>query len=337
MTIQNIHHLVIESTSYCNARCPHCPRFTETGFVNPDMPLAHLTMDALTDKFSLQQLEKLRTVSFEGDRGDPLMNPHIVDLVKFFSKYTLVSVITNGSIRNPKWWAEFAKIPNVNVVFSIDGLKDTNHIYRVGLDFNDIMANAQAFLNAGGRAVWKCIMFGHNEHQIADIVELSKNMGFAETRIRTAIEERFNGLNSWPVRIDGKYSHKLHKAKNPKEETYKHKHSFMKRSGEWLPPTEPNQVQCPWIKENRLYINYLGQVMPCCMMYAETLHTVTNYPGVDKFNELVGGNFDDISLYHHTFDEILQTPFYVNRLEESLASEETRHLVCRANCNSQLT
>ena len=337
MPLQNINHLLIESTSYCNAKCPHCPRFTTAGFVNPNMPLAHLTMAALTDKFSPEQLSKLRTVSFEGDRGDPAMNPDLIELVKFFNKQSLISITTNGSMRKPQWWADLATIPNVNVIFSIDGLKDTNHLYRVGLDFDDIMTNAQAFIDAGGRAVWKCITFGHNEHQLDEIVEISKNMGFAETWIRTAIEERFDGLDPWPIKIEGKYSHDLYKAKTLRQETHKHKHAFMKRTGEWMPPPEPNNVLCPWVKENRLYINYLGQVLPCCMMYGETLPPATNYSGVDEFRDIVGGNFDDISLYHHTFDEILQTPFYTSRLEESLLSKSNRHLVCSANCSSQLT
>ena len=54
------------------------------------------------------------------------------------------------------------------VIFAIDGLEDTNHLYRVNTNFNKIMENAKAFINAGGIARWDFIAFAHNEHQIEE-------------------------------------------------------------------------------------------------------------------------------------------------------------------------
>ena len=42
----------------------------------------------------------------------------------------------------------------------------------------NIIKNAQAFIDAGGYAVWKMIKFDHNEHQVEDCRALAKNLGF---------------------------------------------------------------------------------------------------------------------------------------------------------------
>ena len=54
-----------------------------------------------------------------------------------------------------------------HVRFSVDGLRDTNHLYRRNTDFDVIMRNAQTFID-GGRATWVFIAFQHNEHQIGE-------------------------------------------------------------------------------------------------------------------------------------------------------------------------
>jgi hypothetical protein len=44
--------------------------------------------------------------------------------------------------------------------------------------FKKIMQNAEAFIQAGGRARWDYIVFAHNEHQVEEAEALSKSMGF---------------------------------------------------------------------------------------------------------------------------------------------------------------
>ena len=52
------------------------------------------------------------------------------------------------------------------VIFSLDGLEDTNHIYRVGVQFKKVMENTQAFINAGASAHWDMLVFKHNKHHV---------------------------------------------------------------------------------------------------------------------------------------------------------------------------
>ena len=63
-------------------------------------------------------------------------------------------------------------------VFSIDGLEDTNHIYRVGVQFKKIMENAKAYIDTGASAHWDMLVFDHNKHQVDECRQLADTMGF---------------------------------------------------------------------------------------------------------------------------------------------------------------
>jgi hypothetical protein len=96
---------------------------------------------------------------------------------------------SNGSLRNTSWWTELAMLVGTNgyARFAIDGMEDTNAIYRRNTEWAKIMANARAFIAAGGRAEWDFIVFAHNEHQIEAARALAADMGFAAfNRKRTA-------------------------------------------------------------------------------------------------------------------------------------------------------
>ena len=54
------------------------------------------------------------------------------------------------------------------IEFHIDGLVDTNHLYRINIRFSKIMANARAFLDTGATGEWHFIPFKQNQHQLAE-------------------------------------------------------------------------------------------------------------------------------------------------------------------------
>ena len=68
--------------------------------------------------------------------------------------------------------------------FSIDGLEDTNPIYRVNSKWNTIMDGASTLINELDKqqkqtqVSWRFIIFEHNYHQIVDIYKLAKQMRF---------------------------------------------------------------------------------------------------------------------------------------------------------------
>ena len=53
---------------------------------------------------------------------------------------------------------------NAMMLFSTDGLEDTNEIYRKKVKWDKLMENVEAYIGAGGMATWKWLTFKHNEH-----------------------------------------------------------------------------------------------------------------------------------------------------------------------------
>lgn len=325
----SLRSLLIEATSHCNARCPHCPRHDSEGHLNPYLTLAHLTPDILPnlDKTILQSLQ---SVVFEGDKGDPGMNPHIVDLVRFFDFVPQIWLYTNGGMRSQAWWEALATVPNLHVVWSIDGLGDTNHLYRVNVNYQKVIDNARAFLSNGGKAYWKCLLFKHNQHQIDQIKDLARHMKFRDVQFRSADQSRFSDRVVWEVKSHGKFLHNIEPctltknqiiAASVKIENYHHGYGSKSNFDR----------KCPWAQQNLIYINYLGQVIPCCMMHFETQN---DYLGRDRLLEMAGGSFDTINLYHNNLAEILAGPMFGN-LELSLHDQTSMHPVCKKSCFPQ--
>ena len=99
-----------------------------------------------------------------GNYGDPTAHPETLDILRYFRDNGTknVSISSNGASRSPEWWAELASIINGpggsrdniknyyggRVTFSIDGLADTNHLYRIGAKWDRIVENVTAFINA---------------------------------------------------------------------------------------------------------------------------------------------------------------------------------------------
>lgn len=319
---ENINHITLSVSGFCNAKCPHCPRYTDDGFLHEYVPETNLHPDI---KFGLDKskLINLQQVYFSGANGDPFMNPHIEELVEFFSFVPSILIDTNGGIRNTEFWKNFAKYKNVTIRWSIDGLEDTNHLYRIEVDFNKVIHNAQSFISAGGEAVWKCIVFKHNEHQLGQISQIANELGFFGVEFLPADEYRFEGLQIWPVYVKGEFYHNISPTSLTRNylnslTTYKHVNIIGNNITE----------NCPWLQRSQIYINLLGEVVPCCMAEHETTN---NYPGRDEYLNLIGGEAKNISLYHNHLDDILKNR-YSKKFNDSLNSVETMVSVCKKSC-----
>ena len=144
MKITSFH---IEASTYCNARCPGCPRnirgYNLKNFVNQ----THLSPKRYAE--IRQKYLDLERVRINGGLGDPMMNPDIYEIVTISNCETQIT--TNGSIGTRKTFEQLAA-HKVQIEFSIDGLEDTNHLYRQDVPWNNIMDRVKWFINAGGEA-----------------------------------------------------------------------------------------------------------------------------------------------------------------------------------------
>jgi MoaA/NifB/PqqE/SkfB family radical SAM enzyme len=190
--------LHIELSTFCNAACPMCPRYYEgTDVVRPDLNLTQITLDKFKNYFPVDVIKQFTRILYCGTMGDPLMAKDCYDIFEYVHQLNPncnQTVHTNGGIRNSEFWTNMGNLfkhDKMKLVFSIDGLEDTNHLYRRNVDWNILINNVKTFINAGGNATWEFLVFRHNEHQIEQAKELAYNMGF-----KLFLPKRAFGFNS---------------------------------------------------------------------------------------------------------------------------------------------
>ena len=175
----------VELSSRCNAWCPACPR-SNAGF---GLKSHVVEQDLAIERFEevLRCLPSLEVVQFCGNYGDPIIAKNIIKAIEVAKKHaTKIQIHTNGSIRNQEWWRDLAlllKGIDHDVWFGIDGTKGVHEIYRQGTDYDKIIDNATAFINAGGYATWQFIPYAHNEHQVRKCFAISHQLKFKKFKI----------------------------------------------------------------------------------------------------------------------------------------------------------
>ena len=179
----------IELSSYCNAACPQCPRyFVGSEIVRPDLELSQISIDQFKEWFKPDIIKQLRKILFCGTIGDPMMAKDVNEIIDYIfenNPNVRVKLHTNGGIRSESNWAHLGSISkqfnhHLAIIFSIDGLEDTNHLYRRNVNWNILMRNVKAYISAGGSASWDYLIFKHNEHQLEEAENFSRELGFKE-------------------------------------------------------------------------------------------------------------------------------------------------------------
>jgi sulfatase maturation enzyme AslB (radical SAM superfamily) len=235
-------------------------------------------------------IPQLKQVNFNGNLGDFASARDAVEIVEYLVTHGIkININTNGSLRNQDWWRRLA-LPGVTVGFALDGLADTHVLYRQDTDWNKVVANAQAFISAGGRAVWRFVPFDHNQHQEAECQQLAKTMGFA------AFENIYDGRNSGPVfSRSGEYSHRIGQDSGPPDHI-PHIKDLLQSHITWFDPgtvqspkdTSDLKLRCQHKTKQEIYIAADGSIYPCCYLgfYPETMH----HPGNSQTKDLVEEN-----------------------------------------------
>ena len=67
-------------------------------------------------------------------------------------------------------------------------------------------------------------------------------------------------------------------------------------------------IECKYGKQNRLFINHLGELIPCCYVNAESLYMAAGLPPKTLFGEL--NKKHNNSLYENTIQDGLDGPLF---------------------------
>lgn len=261
--IRNVH---LEIASVCNAECPWCPRNFWGYPYNGGYPETVLTLDQAKKIFDREFLEQLTSVDINGNFGDIVMNPQGADIIEYFlsvNSNLAVTVSTNGSGRDRRFWQRLGQA-KITVMFCLDGLEDTHHLYRQNTSWRRILKNAKTFIAAGGSATWKMIKFDHNQHQVKGCQQLSQDLGF----------DKFDLVDSArtvaPV-FDrtGQLTHTLgnYQGERSFEVLFRSKQNDDILLEDILPGRVPKtRLSCDTVNRRSIYIAANGDVFPCCFL-----------------------------------------------------------------------
>jgi hypothetical protein len=245
------------------------------------------------------------------------------------------------------------------VDFNIDGLDTTNWLYRKNTDFNKIIANATAYINAGGRAVWNFIVFEHNQDQVEQARELSKKIGFQDFKSRATgrflNHKTMDTFNEWPVQTkSGQVEYvltptTLDKYKNQSIEILpdlKKQYPDMK---EYFANTE---ICCDALTGKKVAINASGLVLPCNMLNhnlsdarfrdqdvlpcSNDLSAVDGKNQVQEFVDRHGAN--NLNIHHRSLKQIFANSFWANLVNSwEYNTFPERLFECAMTCGKQFT
>jgi organic radical activating enzyme len=170
----------IEPTSKCTLECPLCDRtwFYET-FKKRN--LHEINVDHIVKFVGVNA-----QVSMCGNNGDPIYHSKFLELCKKFKDNNCsLHIHTNGSAKTKAWWQNLKNILTKGdyITFALDGLEDTNHLYRKNAKWDSIMTAVKTLKDNDFKIIWQFIPFKHNQHQIHDAKNLSKVLGFDEFKL----------------------------------------------------------------------------------------------------------------------------------------------------------
>ena len=347
-----------EPTDKCNGGCAMCPRYTDKGFEIDTLENVEWTLESFKAAWPKEFIQSLWKILACGNFGDPCACREFVDIYEYVRSVNPrigLACNTNGSLRTPDWWARLGAVMTQEqnsgnyCTFSLDGLEDTNHLYRRNTNWKKIMENAKAFIDAGGIAHWDYIVFKHNEHQVEEARELARTMGFKNFNVkRTTRWEDYKGEKKegyFKVYNKGKY---LYDLVQPSEEKFKHNFEdatyfkqskyqsitlddFKKMVGikngdyRWINNqyTEIDltdlTIGCRAIKDarehqpyNEIFVSAGGHVAPCCFLGSEPFIDTKNRSRDENYITMIEaqGGLDKLNMHKHNIYDILQLDIF---------------------------
>ena len=315
---QTVKRLHIELSSRCNASCPACSRNYAGGPVVSDLELTDLSLEDIKRIVPVEIAKNLVSINYCGNVGDPGMAPDLIPILEYFREHSpniVQQIRTNGGMRNEKFWIKlgefFKKQPppknndlfsKAGVVFSVDGLEDTNHIYRRGVIWDKVWRHMNAYASTGAWGVWEWLVFEHNQHQVPEAREIARKLGL-EFIIKNPMgfgeyEDQKHGMTVYNKEGDYEYTiwpanHKGEKKGPP----YGNKVSFSYASKKSIPimpefarDLEKNsEIVCKSLVNKQykeIYISANGYMLPCCFLGGVFGQFHTSYSRY-QFNQMV--------------------------------------------------
>ncbi len=260
----------IELTDKCQASCPMCARNNNGGAERPFVGQNEITFENFKNWFSPDFLKTLDKFYACGNYGDPIIAQdclEIFDYVRECNPTCNLSINTNGSARTVEWWKKLAVSMKGNhkVLFGIDGFSNSHVRYRRGTNWDKIINNAVAFIEAGGNAHIDCLVFKHNENEIERFKTEMLSLGFKSVNFKYT--RRFYNMDKFPVEDQqGNIEYYLEPALQTSVVKFFPLDNIKKHMDDAI-------IKPACVEKNEIYIDSRGNVFPCCWVGSDWIET----------------------------------------------------------------
>jgi hypothetical protein len=364
--IPKITMVQIELTSRCNASCPACSRNISGGPLAPGVVPEDLMLEDIQRMFPLEIVKNLHLINYCGNLGDPGIAKDLFEVLDFFKQNAspkLIQIVrSNGGMRTPDYWSKLGKlfkkqfVPShpfgqSGVVFSVDGLSDTNHIYRRGVVWDKLYENMKAYSDSGGYGIWEWLIFDHNKHQVDEARVLADKLGFEFVVKQPVGFGEIDGIKR-PLRVldkEGEYDYSIWPADFVGEKL-EPEHPPKYVPGKWARPDlsdyssqlgKESIIKCKSIQyehHQEVFITASGHLLPCCYLGGAFGQRDTTYSR-RQFNEKVDAvGLDKFDLRKHSMIDILQGPYFSKFFLDSWSApsiEDGKMLFCVEICGEK--
>jgi len=237
-----------EPTTSCNLRCPECP----SGLRAFTRPTGMLHKDFFTETIDQLSKELLYLVFYF--QGEPYLNPEFLNMVQYAaSKKIYTATSTNAHYLTDANAKRTVESGLDRLIISIDGTtQEVYQQYRVGGKLNKVLEGAANIVKWKKElksktpfVIFQFLVVRHNEHQIADVQRLAKEIGVDDVWLKTAQVYDYENDPNQLIPTIAQYS-RYKKDKDGK----------MQFKGN-------NQNHC-WRLWHDPVITWNGTVVPCC-------------------------------------------------------------------------
>jgi len=299
-------------TSKCNAGCAYCNRKTFPEFPDKNRDMSMETF--------MKVLPYTKHIQFCGSYGDFINHKESLPFAWITKKQgTHFYIETNAGIHSKEYWRDLASIcdsENCRVQFSIDDIKNDINPYRK-VKTEKVLENLNYFIEAGGYAYVKSILFAFNEDQQDEMKEYFAKIGV----------KKF--LNQYSIAYEGD----LAAPKNCPYEKGTLPYLYDVNAGIKQPVK-----RCMWLQGAWLYILDNGEVHPCCNIvpYGATMKDLLPHIGhmtnMEQYGEvydiylrnkeLINLNYENVTLESAWNNE------YLVYVRENFQNIKRCHSVC---------
>jgi MoaA/NifB/PqqE/SkfB family radical SAM enzyme len=338
---EEIKRVHLELTTRCNAACPQCPRNDHGGKTNANLPIVELNLCLIKRIFPIEFVRQLDHITCCGNYGDAIFAKDVLPILQRLRSQNSqldIELHTNGSARQVGFWQILAETVD-RCVFAIDGLEDTNHLYRRNTEWHTIIRNVRSFIGAGGVAIWNFIPFRHNEHQVQRAADLARELGFRKFYVKRTGRFYLHGElhQSLPIldslgRVVGRLELPIaRELRNPVAQSLDEGNGVTSGYESELAHAP---IECVAERSRGIYVSAEGLVFPCCWMAQIYGHGSPSRRKAQilRLVEEYGGGLDAINAKKRSIEAIVSSEIFQMAIPAGWEPGQERLEICARQC-----